>query len=321
MVKSKFSRMVYGYGLLMTGLITLGIVFSLHPEWEFKNKMGTTNSALLPGLILIIGVGGILAFCLRSVIYIRIDPDGILLWSVWSRRTLARSEITGIKPLNASDDLTLSSADGQDYVLTYDVYRNMPQLKRYLRDNYSALIEFLPPGPAGPAATQPQDILDGEEISVFSGSFFTCYYGLYSTVIFGAAAFGIYYARHAVFALPILLLPFLVPCSIAFWGCGHELYFFRMAGDYLEINNYLFFWYRRVYRLDEIDRVLFEEPSRRSKSLRVRTKEFESDRYGASALRKKDWRAFYKALQAKQMPIPGGSPGGRDPGRATADSR
>ncbi|HEY4110031.1 hypothetical protein [Puia sp.] len=41
MGKSRFSLSFYFYALPITGLFLLGLVFLMHPGWEFRNKWGT----------------------------------------------------------------------------------------------------------------------------------------------------------------------------------------------------------------------------------------------------------------------------------------
>ncbi|HXB09306.1 MAG TPA: hypothetical protein VNW04_19410 [Puia sp.] len=303
MIKSRFSLSFYFYALPISGLFLLGLVFITHAEWQFKNKLGGTNSALLPGLILVVGVGGIAVVLLRKLVMVRIAPEQISLRTLFFWRTISRAEIRSIRILG-SDDLTIRCMDDEVYGLNYGFYRNMPQLKRYLREQYSDLV--LPPpnpkqGNADPPATR--TIAGREESRVFDGNFFTSQNGIFIMGFLLLLIWALFTAWKELSVHPPMFLILLAPIAGIVGLAATQVYYFRLTGEVLEIRNHVWPWYRREYRLVEIDNVAFEAPFRRSHTLRVRTRNFESDAYGAGTLRKRNWHALYKALQERHISV------------------
>jgi len=329
MIKSRFSARVYGWSLLFIPFIGIGLYWVSHPGIQTTGRLGIPVSAAVPGAIFLLGMGGIYAFLLKNFITVRIGPDKIVLRSAYFGRTLPIIDIQHID-LAGSEDLTIITTNDMVYTLRYEVYRNMARLKRYLRDNYAGLADApagnkkpasaravtlpaaTPPAatpavtisPAVPAATHAHTE-EKDSRQVFAGNFFTSQNGI--SVMGFAALFlwGIWWIRHQLFSSPWPLL-LLAPVVLFYFAIGRQLYYFRLDGEQLEIVNYLFFGYKKIYRLEQIVKAALSSGSNESRSLEIRTKDFEYGRYGAGTLRKRDWEQLHKALKARHVPVSAG---------------
>ena len=103
---------------------------------------------------------------------------------------------------------------------------------------------------------------------------------------------------------PWLPLEFL-PLMLAFlFVLGGQLCYFNMNDDTLEIRNHIFRWYRKKYRLKDIEILIFERSmSIFSFSLRVKSVNSRPWSYFAGSLRYEDWYDFEKALKKKGIPV------------------
>ena len=304
MIRSKFSSFVYGWTLCILPFIFLGVYFLLHPAMRTHNKFGGTNSAIIPGLILVIGMSSILFFVLRTAYTLRIDKDRLFLFYHFTGKTIERTNLRTIrlwdKKGNHIDALVIETHDSKPLTLS-DVYcRNMPELKRALLDWYG---EFIPPAPDGrqrPSHPTAGSIGDTE---AYRGNPILSMYGLF----FYATVVGIMLtARNIpdmvqasgwisfIIFLPLLFLAIML---------GRQLYYFRITTDSLEIKNHVFPWYKKAHLLEEINSIAFERGSKSSRTLLIRTAGFGSFRYAAGSLWDKHWKALEKALKKCNIPV------------------
>ena len=96
MTRSKLSLNAWFFILLLSGFVVLGLVFLSHPQWQFRNKFGGTNSAIIPGVILVLLMGAILVFLLRRMGVVSIGHGKLYLLSLRGKRTVEHSQIAFI---------------------------------------------------------------------------------------------------------------------------------------------------------------------------------------------------------------------------------
>lgn len=93
-----------------------------------------------------------------------------------------------------------------------------------------------------------------------------------------------------------------VPTVICYSGFGYQMFYFLISNQHLIIKNHFFPWLTKYYNLDDIIEIHFEQPwgyrSRRSKSLRVITKDFKTKLYSAGSLQEKHWRMLQQKFES-----------------------
>lgn len=88
--------------------------------------------------------------------------------------------------------------------------------------------------------------------------------------------------------------------------CGmmiYQLHYFVITDTQLIVKNHIWIWKNKIYQLDEIVEVAIETPHKRSISLRVIDKDFNSKLYPAGTLRDKTWKDFMNELVDRQIVV------------------
>lgn len=300
MIRSRFSINAWFFTLLLTGFIVLGFVFLTHPQWQFKNKLGGHNSAVVPGIILVAAMGAILFFLLRNMTILSIDRDNLYLYSFRGSRTINHSEIQtidlwGRTRFNGapSELIRVELKNGEKVDFNGWSYRNLPELKRTLEAGYPELLTPAPQSQVKPTTSTEPRVFSGPVIPSFKGILF---YGFLA-----AAIVFIFYVRHSGAFGFIMLLVLFTPTLTVF---GVQLYYFRLTADELEIYNHVAPWYRKRYPLTDIANITLERSTRNwSNVMRIRTYDHCSDGYPAGTLRRKHWQALAGALRRRGIHV------------------
>lgn len=88
--------------------------------------------------------------------------------------------------------------------------------------------------------------------------------------------------------------------------CGmmiYQLHYFVITDTQLIVKNHIWVWKNKIYQLDEIVEVAIESPHKRSTSLRVIDKDFNSKLYPAGTLRNMTWKNLMKELADRQIAV------------------
>lgn len=148
MIKSKFAiGSVYLTVLFLIGFLALGVFFLAHPNMPMHNKFGTTTGAWLPGLVIMGGGGLLLYILLKKMVLVRIYMDRLELRSLFFRQTIYKQDIDAID-LTARADMgvlggnrvgnatIINYGETEKYILLDFLYRNVPELKQALQENF-----------------------------------------------------------------------------------------------------------------------------------------------------------------------------------------
>jgi hypothetical protein len=79
--------------------------------------------------------------------------------------------------------------------------------------------------------------------------------------------------------------------------------YFIIDNDSFIIKNHYFPWKRKIFSLNDILEMDIEQPNKRSKSLRILTKDYQSKLYGAGSLRQKNWDELRQDLKDIGIPV------------------
>lgn len=307
-MRSKFNFFIVIFPcILVGGLFGLGWYFALHPEIRLRNKGGGTDSAMVPGIILIVGTGLVLFVLLKRIVWLKIERDRLLIRRIFFRRELSLSQIQNIQLLDRKsmsfgnfkyEAMTIRNVEKKEFVF-YDLYyRNMQEMRVCLQEWYQGL--------AKPGSFKDRPVVFVSEPETFGGNFILSQNGIF---IFVFAAMAVWTGK---VVLPLALhggapLPGL--CFLwLFFGFmlvmfSRELHYFLLEGDELQVRNHVWFWYKKSYPLNDIAGIVFESPYKRSERLRIRTRDLRSVDYGAGSLRQRHWRALYERLRSLQVPV------------------
>ena len=88
--------------------------------------------------------------------------------------------------------------------------------------------------------------------------------------------------------------------------CGmmiYQLHYFVITDTQVVVKNHLCVWINKVYQLDEILEVAIETPHKRSTSLRVIDKDFNSKLFPAGSLRDRTWKDLMTELIDRNITV------------------
>ena len=100
---------------------------------------------------------------------------------------------------------------------------------------------------------------------------------------------------------PLIVAVFVI--VLLFWGIGFKMHYFLVSEHYFQVRNHFWFWERRTFKLSAIDNIIFDEPRKASKTLRLHTKDYETLLFQAGSLREKHWKALKQALSHKKVKV------------------
>lgn len=297
MIRSKFSLIVvYGLGLVLVAVFLLGL-WGLFGWFAPGRAAAVDNKSVFPGILLMALAVWQFYALFKRVFFIKVDADEIRVSGLFSRQCIARKEIRLIDLLARKspygEAISIKLTDGQEIHLFDIIYRNMPGIKRMIRDQYGPLVSPVP------AREKPDPTPKGTD------GFYGKYYRNFPVLLFFVFASPFMFNLFKAPPRPGHLLPLadLIFFLVFYIFFGYQSFFFILSGESLEVRNYLFFWYRRRYPVEKIIGVVMTYPPKMANSLRIRTEDFASANFGAGSLRPSDWKTLLKKIQRLGIPI------------------
>jgi hypothetical protein len=246
-----------------------------------------------------------------------ITTDGITFKTIfktdfysWSQ--IKEIQLTGKQPMRflflsmPMEATSITVIDGTKKVVWADNYRNTPHLrtalntvKQQLRVKQEVNLNQLSFVKAREAGTE----------TIFHS--YKEYRGDLLTSMNGILMFGwIVFILIMAFSKPNVILSnigALLSISFATMAiCGmmiYQLHYFAITDTQLIIKNHVWVWKNKVYQLDDIVEVAIETPHKRSTSLRVIDKNFNSKLYSAGTLRDNTWKELLNELVDRQITV------------------
>lgn len=276
-----------------------------------NGKVDSIFKTLIYGSVLMFGAMiGLVIHYLKTIKKIQIDNQGIKFTSLLSSEFIRWNEVEKIeltgKSRNRSifaetTNLDLKSGKGIDIIAAY--YQNMPNLRMTLRQVHQFLANNEPVQLKQNTDTRTLESinhLNFGEMNNYSGNHFLSFNGI---VIYGMIAFSIfvllildspkYFGSIAAFSM-----------SGIFYGfVGYQLHYFYLDKNYLVVKNHVWPWVNHVYKIEDIKEVVFEIPFRKSISLRVITKGYQSKLFPAGSLSNKTWKSLREELTGMKVHI------------------
>jgi hypothetical protein len=307
MVKSRFSfGRVYLSYLLMLVFLGLAIYFFAHADVQTKTKFGNTMSMGWIGLFMVI----ICAFLFYSTAkwsnVIKVYDDTITINGIFSKKMADADQINSINffamknpgSINGNSSTITTEiilTSGESILLPDIMYSNMYEIKQAIYEKFKQKV--LPFAPAEKRSGS-NAILTTED-EVFAGNQFTSMNGIFLYGSFIGFIVILINNQHLDISI---IIAFLWIESIFYFGFGYQMNYFIISNDQLIIKNHFWFWYKKTYELNDIIEMNFEQPYKRSKSLRITTKDFKSKLYSAGSLRNKHWQALREAAITMSIP-------------------
>lgn len=100
-------------------------------------------------------------------------------------------------------------------------------------------------------------------------------------------------------ALLFLITVGTVMCSIY----SFKMHYFIITEKYIIVKNSIWFWFTKIYEIENIKELVIETPHKQSTSLRIITNDFQSKMYQAGSLRAKTWTELKEYLLTKEIKV------------------
>ena len=120
-------------------------------------------------------------------------------------------------------------------------------------------------------------------------------WGLIIFLLISAANSGIKDPEKLIFFIPLCLFWFLLN--------AYSMNYFEVSKNFLVVKNHYFLWKKHVFRLSEIEEIVFEAQPKQANTLRVISSDFEASLYRAGTLRDSTWLEFKDDLEKKSIVV------------------
>ena len=284
MVRSRFNLIFYVLTLFSSAGMVLACYLMMFYDQVF--------------VFLLFLLGACLILTWRVAFFLRIMPDQLYVWQPFSGRYISDSEIQGIAlwdqkttKVGKRYGITIETVYGRTFRLNAVRCANMPEIRRALLERYGELVQDHP-------VRVPRPVIDDaveQEFRgnrVFNKSVF-CFFFVILFSVFGELKLVSITSRLTLGIFVVLVWLLL----------GYQLFYFRLLAGNLIVRNQFFPWFERVWPLDEIDSVLFEDWDEGPNVLSLQMYDLRLKRYTASTLRDKHWNALGDGLQRRGVPV------------------
>ncbi|HVU56900.1 MAG TPA: hypothetical protein VHD83_17685 [Puia sp.] len=310
MVKSKFSFLSVYFALAIICLFIFMAISGLL-------MLGFQQSSSL----LIFGVGAVFAgyFLIKQMITVKVSPDRIDLRGLLFKQTIFRDDIRSIDLGSrervgylsfkwSTNAVVIKWGRSDEIVLADSFYRNMPQLKRALYENFVSSSGSAPTVTEYVSGEEPLPEGAEENMVTIAGQPLLNVHTLLFLVYIIMIAIALRPIRKdeggAIYG--VILAVVYIPVYIA---VGFRLYYIKVSDQHLMIRNHFFPWYVRSFRLKDVSDIVLESSLRRGAGFRINARGFFSRRWSCGSLRRSDWPVLQKTLEEKGVTVKNELPG------------
>jgi len=140
-----------------------------------------------------------------------------------------------------------------------------------------------------------------ESFSDFKGHPILSFRGImmWSVIIF--FAFLPFYSSNKIQLIPLLIVYSF--CLIWFLLSSWMMHYFRISNKYFIVKNHYFFWTEKIYLLENIEEIVYEQQGKQSNALRIITTDFKSTRFLAGSLSDKKWLKMKAIFEEKNIKV------------------
>jgi hypothetical protein len=81
------------------------------------------------------------------------------------------------------------------------------------------------------------------------------------------------------------------------------MFYFKCSENYFVVKNHNLLWKNKIYRLSDINEIVFETQGKQPNCLRIITRDFKSELYPAGTLRDKTWLELKDKLEQHHVQV------------------
>ncbi len=242
-------------------------------------------------------------FCKNTPI-VSIDKDYIKFGAkeIYNITDIESIELTGKKPFDwffktPSEGTSIHFKNGTTKNIFDELYSNSSEFKLYLEQIVIEKKEYLELGNYNIDFEEYED----EYVDYFKGNQFLSFNGI---VAWGIIAFYLYFfVLGYQFSNILFALLESAFCLFILMILNSQMNYFGISEHYFVVKNHNFIWKEKIYRLNNINEVVFETQGKMPNCLRIITKNFKSKLYPASTLCNETWLELKNALEKEGIKV------------------
>ncbi|MBS1523712.1 MAG: hypothetical protein JST50_22100 [Bacteroidetes bacterium] len=195
----------------------------------------------------------------------------------------------------AKEGTSIVLKSGSRKMFLDNLYSNTGEIKRFIQDVVIDQKPFASEIINAPAAKEAY----GEAFTNYKGVQFYNYRGILLWLIEIVMVYVAAVNRNT----DGILIFCLITALVSFFAFSYFMNYFQLSSRFFSVRNHNLLWKRKLYRLNDIREIVFEQPDKMPNCLRVITHDFESKQYPAATLRDKTWRQLKEDLEKRGVKI------------------
>lgn len=304
-IKIKRNKLRIFLTISFTTILYVGISYILLIMFidEYNDKALTFNGFLelaCCSLFILLEIYTVIRY-LKNSPTIQVDKEQIKFNSecfYWN--DIESISLTGKKPYKyifnfPREGVSLELKNGDIIYFFDDMYSKAWQVKTFIKDIIIDKKEVV-----NLSKTKPEiDEIKNENFEIFKGNQFKTYRGLSLWVV-------IVFCIYIIIKFSGSIVTVTSFCALWFFICSRLMNYFVLSNNYLIVQNHNFLWKKRIYRIEDIEEVVFEIQIRKdinSNCMRVITKDYRDNLYPAETLTKSMWISLGKELKNRKIKL------------------
>lgn len=215
---------------------------------------------------------------------------------------IAKMELTGKKPFRyfmkfPMEGASLIFKNGKTKYIYDDMYENTWELKLFLKEVVIDKKDFI----ENKLQSISQEFITSDFYDTYKDNQITSLRGICLWGMIGLIAYLLINNTKTVTAG--LLIFFL--CFSLFWfiAFSYQMNYFKISSNYLLVLNTNLFWKKKIYKISDIQEIVFETQGKMPNCLRVITTDFRNKLYPAGTLRDKTWLELKSKLETYNIKV------------------
>jgi hypothetical protein len=306
-ITSKQNRKTIWFSILFSiiffGAIGTFMIYLFYIKWtknELENK--TYLMPVFGVLVYFIAYNFVKNYIKRSPKIVVDNEKIIIKRNTYYWKDLQNVKLTGKKGFGffnyQMEVATLNFTDKKTEFIFDDMYSNSWEIKSFIQQ---IVIQKKNTFEIRPQNINPKEI-EKETFYKFKGNPVFSFRGLMMWGLIGFFAYLIIFTNGKLSKFD--QMKFFIPFSL-FWFLlnAYSMNYFEISKNFFIVKNHYFFWKKKIYRISDIEEIVYETQQKQSNILRVITTDFKRGLYPAGTLKDSNWIEMKEELEKKKIKV------------------
>ena len=243
---------------------------------------------------------------LKNSSKIEIDKEKIIIQNkTYYWKNLQNIKLSGKKGFGffkfQMEAITINFENKTEYIFE-DLYSNSWEIKSFIQQIIIDKKDFFETNSKTINTKITDKEIEKETFYQYKGNPVFSFRGLMMWGLIGAFLFMFIFVK-AKISLEDQLQAF-IPITVI-WFIINALFmnYFEMSKNYFVIKNHYFFWVKRIYKISDIEEIVFESQGKQPNSLKLVTKDFKRKLYPAGTLRDSKWLELKSEFEKRNINV------------------